>query len=395
MPTPQRRRVLLLVLGLAALAGAGLAAVVLRLPGTNFSQYPGFAAHFAANPPSDRLPDAQQRALLERFRPRFMLSGGHPGPIGFYEDYVARGRLLDGDGRVIANTVSREVLNSHKDDPRAVFEHGPQDGAAPTPVVLARVDRASLAIGGRAHRLTFLTYHMVFRHSGLPAGLPPWLEWPARALADPRDWHQLDNYAAASVVLDEEGRPVALMLQQHNYLRTHLVGESMLWPADGRPRIDVAVRSNELYLHEPGRTRRRAVRFLEKGAFLYMLDAGSKPLLNGDDITDPAREADYELGFLPPSDAFYTFQGFLGERRRLPGRSGPPGAAYNTLPALKPLALQLLSGYWRPGNDGDIARAKKAITTSPDPAAFARAQAPVFAANLLCARRWGADCAFR
>jgi hypothetical protein len=63
-------------------------------------------------------------------------------------------------------------------------------------------------------------------------------------------------------------------------------------------------------------------------------------------ITAPAQEVEPKLAFLPPSDAFYVFQGWLGERRALPGRDGPPGADYNTLPALKPKALQLAAFYW-------------------------------------------------
>ena len=58
----------------------------------NFSQYPGFAAWYAANPPEDAPPDAAERALLERYRPRVFLPAGHVGPIDFYRDYVAEGR---------------------------------------------------------------------------------------------------------------------------------------------------------------------------------------------------------------------------------------------------------------------------------------------------------------
>ena len=36
------------------------------------------------------------------------------------------------------------------------------------------------------------------------------------------------------------------------------------------------------------------------------------------DITEPANRADYQLGFLPPDDAFYAVAGYLGERRLLP-----------------------------------------------------------------------------
>ena len=80
--------------------------------------------------------------------------------------------------------------------------------------------------------------------------------------------------------------------------------------------------------------------------------------------------ADYQLGFLPPDDAFYAFAGYLGERRLLPGRDGPPGADYNTLTALKPLYRQWVAGYWREGNSGDLNRLLPMMgrDTDPEPA---------------------------
>lgn len=169
---------------------------------TNFSQYPGFAAHYAAHPPSDALPTAAEQTLLARYRPRFFLPPRHPGLIDFYADYIAQGTLVAGNGRVIASQVTAPLLNAHKTDPTVVFTHQPKPGKEAQPTVLG---------------------------------------------------------------LDE---------------------------------------------------------------------------------------AAYRLAYLPPSDAFYTFEGFLGERRRLPGRDGPPGADCNTLPPLKPLARQLLMGFWRDGDCG-------------------------------------------
>ena len=84
------------------------------------------------------------------------------------------------------------------------------------------------------------------------------------------------------------------------------------------------------------------------------------------------------------------FQGFLGERRLLPGRSGPPGASYNTLPELKPLKLQLLSGYWREGDEGDWQRYLSVVDQGE--AAFAAAQAPIFLHNLGCLRKGRRGC---
>ena len=197
--------------------------------------------------------------------------------------------------------------------------------------------------------------------SGLPAGLPAAAKASLGLLANLDDWHQLDHYTAAFVVLDAGERPVALTLQQHNYLRTYLVGEAAEPGRDGRFDIDVAIRSNELYPHLPARRSRRAVRFLGPDEAAFMMGYGARPMMSADDITDPARTVDYELAFLPGSDAFYTFQGYLGERRLLPGRDGPPGARYNTLPRLKPLPAQILGGL--------LARAERGRlgTVSPQP----------------------------
>lgn len=72
-------------------------------------------------------------------------------------------------------------------------------------------------------------------------------------------------------------------------------------------------------------------------------------MMAGWDITHGEEEQEYTLKFLPSSDAFYTFKGRLGEQRSLPGRDGPPGAQYVTLPPLMPWANRLVSGF-RPGN---------------------------------------------
>jgi len=387
-----RKRIATTVAAVAAIAV--LSGFALRLPETNFSQFRGFEAMLKDRPLSGRLPDAEHKALLERFRPRLFAPAGHEGPIDFYRDYVAQGFLARTDGQRIAEAVTPELLNAHKDDPRIVFTHVRDAGKRSEPVVFARADEILHQIGTRLRKLTLLTYHVVFRHSGLPARLPVWLAAPVSLLDAGDDWHQLDHYTAATVVLGEDMKPAALMLQQHNYHRTYLFGETVKLPDDGRVALDIAVRSNELYPHAPGRRVHKAVRFMTPHAFRYMLGAGRRPPVAGEDVTAPAREVDYRLDYLAADDAFYSFKGFLGARRRLPGRSGPPGAFYNTLPALKRLSIQMLSGYWRPGNKGDMRRLEHAITTSSDPAAFARGQTTVFSANFLCARRWGPDCAF-
>lgn len=355
----------------------------------------GFAEYYAANPPANVLPGETDRELLERHKPRFMLPLGHAGLISFYDDYVAQGVLRSSDGSMISRSVSPQVLNRHSEDPHARFEHQPDPDVPGRAVVFGRVDREKVDLqDGVPPEFTFLTYHAVFRHSGLAAGMIGWQVLLAGLFGDLEDWHQLDHYTAVTVVLDRTEAPVALLAQQHNNQRTYVLSEGYVLPNDGRPAVDVAIRSNELYPHAPGRRRHKAVRFPGREEMKYLLGLVGRPFITADDITEPAREASYELRFLPPSDAFYTFKGDLGARRMLPGRSGPPGANYNTLPALKPMGLQLLAGYWRPNNRGDGRRLLAALTDENWVASLIQRQSEVLSANLACAKRWGTDCAF-
>ncbi len=394
-PVFRKPLTIVLLLAAAVLGSAATVATVGKGHG-NFSQYPGFAEHFLANPPSDELPDAEAQALLEKYRPRFYLPDGHRGPVNFYKDYIGHGSLFEGDGSIISSAVTREQLNAHKERPDVEFVHRPgPDGWMPESVIYGLYETAAIDIGDDAEDLTFLTYHAVFPHSGLPAGLLGWQTLALGLVGDLDDWHQLDHYTAATVVLDSTREPVALILQHHNYHQTHLFGEDVQYPEDGRVKLDVSIRSNELYPHRTGRTNRPAVSFLNRKAWRYMIGAGPRLMLTADDITEPVRELKYDLRFLAPSDAFYTFKGYLGERRLLMGRSGPPGAYYKTLPEFMNFERQLLVGYWRRGNRHDINTLLRAEKQRNHHMEFATAQGAVFRANLLCVKRWKNDCAFQ
>lgn len=350
----------------------------------NFSQYPGFADYFAGHPRSSVLPTGDEQDLLRRHRPRWMLPPGHAGAVDFYRDYIANGVLVDGKGAMVSSPVTPAMLNAHRNDPGAVFTHRAVRGSPPVaPVVFARIDRERFEATGHSPRcLTLLTYNIVFRTSGLPAGLGTWTAGALGVIADLGDWHQLDHYTAAMLVLDESEAPVMLRLQQHHHQRVWVFGADLPSPSDGRPVIDVAIRSNELYPHADGRTRHRSIPMPTPDRMRYLLGFGPAPMWSADDITDGRDEADPALAFLPHDDAFYGFQGWLGERRRLPGRDGPPGADYNTLPALAPASLQLAAGYWREGNREDLAAVEAGFAHEAKLAAFATARRAVLAGVL-------------
>lgn len=309
----------------------------------NFSQRPGFAHFYKNNPRSTDIPSTDFQRMLRQYRPRLWLDKTAEGPIDFYDDYIAAGELRDIDGNLISNAVNPQLLNQFRDDPTVTFEHMPSN--RPTrAIAYGRIDQDQIeGIGD----ITVLTWHFVFRHSGIPAGIPWFKKWVLDLVGSTHDWHQLDNYTAASLVLDSKRRPLALLLQQHNYERSYLFGCDIDWPKDNRFAIASAIGSNELYPYRSGRQRMRSVPFMSKKGVNYLITGEKKPLMSADDVTHTQRELDYQLAWLPPSDAFYSFAGYLGARRRLPGREGPPGADFNTLAAFKSVSTQVVAFNWR------------------------------------------------
>lgn len=207
-----------MVLLAAAFLMTSLSACV-RANDTNFSQRPGFDAYFAANPPSTSAPDAADRTLLERYKPRLYIAEGIEPPIRFYEDYIAQGTLSDRDGKMLSSQVTKTLLNRHRDDPYVVFRHIPEPRATASDMY-GRIDRETFDLGGRTRHFTYLTWTAVYRVSGIAAGISGWKGLVLGAAGNLTDWHQLDHYTAITLALDEAQRPVAVMFQQHNYRRT-------------------------------------------------------------------------------------------------------------------------------------------------------------------------------
>ena len=354
--------------------------------------------------------------MLQRFRPHFYLPPGHRGPVDFYRDYVANAVLLDGQGRIVANGATRAALNTHKTDPGAQLIPRQPPTASPRPVakpvrpanvagrsiaavrphtVYARSFRVQLSLLPQTPSLgsataqpnarawyRLLQYHLVFRVSGLPAGLPRPIEWLLSTLIDLDDWHQLDHYTAVTLVFGpdeatDSGRapldayPLAMVLQQHNYHHTYLLGEAVPVPANGRVEVDVAIRSNELFPHTPHRTQRRAVRFADVGALDFLISGEDGPWISANDITHGVFEMDYRLEFLPADDAFYQFQGYLGERRCAARPGWPAGRGVQYLAAVEALGCGVVCGYWREGSEGD----RKRLELNPWPGRFGRFRA--------------------
>jgi len=316
----------------------------------SFTQYPDFEKFFIDYPPKETIPNEIEKNLLQQFQPRFYIKEGQAGFIDFYEDYIAHGILRDDKGIILSDQVDQSLLNQYKQDRDVVFSYVETDDKTSRSVVYGRVDYDSLQFQGKQVSLIFLTFQLVFPYSGLPEGIPGWQRWFSGFFASIEDWHQLDHYIAATIVLDINRTPIAVTLQQHNYQTTYIINQDIILPEDQRIELDIAYRSNELYPHYKGRKEHRNVSFLSEDTVEYLVFGENKPLLGAFDITYGEIEVPYNLKFLPQTDAFYRFQGKLGENRFLPGRDGPPGADYNTIPALKPKGVTMVVSY-RKEND--------------------------------------------
>jgi hypothetical protein len=373
---------LFLVLLPALMAGCGEN----RSGNGTFADYPGFEEYYADACTEMSIPDPPdetERLLLELYRPRFVLPPGGRHPIDFYRDYLPFAAMVShSDHSTLHENVTPALLRENRENPDAYldfrkkpFSGGGGPPAGRTPTVYGRAHRVRVNFpcpGGDtcARSFIFLKYNITFAVSGLAADLPFGYETALRLMGmDPEDWHELDNYVAVHVVLDEREEPLAVLLAQHNHHRTYLAGRDIPLPPDRRMSFDIALRSNEVYpssdSEEP--VRHRTVRW---ALFMkYLISGEDPPLMRGYDLTvgrrAGGREIPYDLVLLSPCDPFYTAKIMLGEPRaflgRYIGRDGPPGADYYTIPDLLPLGDLLQFSYLRDGAPEDISVIEEAI----------------------------------
>ena len=328
---------------LAYLALCCAACLVACTGGESFATRPGFSLYFKQYPPATTIPSERQRALLETYRPRIFKAVGQQGPVDFYHQYIANG-VLKANGKTINTPLEQATLNRYKNNPHAFFSYHGEATPGGEAVVYARFDNDTLIHNGTAYPFAFLTYNLTFPTSGILDGLGIFNSAVLRIAGDLTDWHQLDHYVGLSIALYKD-QPIAVMLQQHNYQTTYVLNQKFTLPNDKRIKVDIAKRSNELYLHSAQRVEHPAVSFTTKDNIEFLLTGNNKPLMAGYDVTHGEQEIDYQLKLLPQTDAFYQFKGHLGKSRLLPGRDGPPGADYVTLPAIMPRAVRLVFGF--------------------------------------------------
>jgi hypothetical protein len=315
------------------------------------------------------------RELLRRFSPRVIVSRDGLLPVDFYGFYLPNTvvRDLKNGGGVVKRGPSREFLKGIEREKRYYLDYtGPlrpcgQECGSYVGTAYGRVYRETARLrtgkGVKEVPITVLKYGFAFPFSGLPARLGPLREAAVRIAADPVRFHELDIHGAIQIILNEDGRPMALLLAQHNHSRTYVIGKDVELPADGKIRVCFAERSNEPYPCRDGQRLYRAVG--NPLHMAYVIDGRKRPFTSGlDMVRGPGSggvEVPYELKFLPSRDPLYVSWIPLGAREKIFFffssfyRKGPPGMDLNTWAGLKEYGEMMQFWYLRDGEAEDAA----------------------------------------
>ena len=106
-----------------------LGAFIAACSNDNFSQSPGFEAIRQALPSEP--PTLAEQQLLERHKPLLYISPGAEGPIDFYRDYVADGRLYGGRSQAVERAPRSPPAECRKTrQPSAIRASAPRLGSS-------------------------------------------------------------------------------------------------------------------------------------------------------------------------------------------------------------------------------------------------------------------------
>lgn len=300
--------------------------------------------------------EESDRLLLERFKPRVIVSPVGLLPVDFYEFYLPNTvvRDLSRRRRIIKRSPDRDYLKRIERNKRYYLDYtGPMfpceddcKNYVATGYGMVYREKVNLRTGdGKAREIAIvvLKYSFVFPYSGLPAELGFLKEAAARLAADPVKWHELDIHGAVQIILNEQEKPMALLLAQHNYFRSYVIGKDIRWPEDDHIPVCFAERSNEPYPCHAETSPKNYRTVGNPMHIAYVIDGRSPPMTAGKDKVygiEGGREVSYRLKFLPDKDPLCVSWIPLGDRQKLLFfdsfyRKGPPGIDLNTWPEVK------------------------------------------------------------
>ncbi len=290
------------------------------------------------------LNQAEQTALLQRYHPAIYIAYGSARPVDFENFYLKnsalkKGRKIIKPAPIVADDI-KAVENDRDYHSDYLGLHQLMDENAPIDASLyGRIYEDNLPayapLNLPAKDVLVLKYSIVFTSSGLPMGLSAMQKFFASLAGDLTIWHELDIHGSVQIIADKETlQPMILVLSQHNYFRSYIIGHDVLLPDDGHMPICYAARSNEPYICPAETTRYPTVG--NPTELNFVLNNKDKPLFDGgyDAVSsaDESQKMQVRLKQLPHEHPFYTSRIPMGDIRKLFGiiptwfRRGAPGA---------------------------------------------------------------------
>ncbi len=290
------------------------------------------------------LTQAEELSLLQKYHPDIHIAYGSARPVDFENFYLKYSALKKGRKIIKPAPISAQDIKAVENDrdyhSDYIGLHQIMEASAPIDApVYGRIYHETLPayepLGLPEKDVLVLKYGAVFTASGLPLGLSAMQNFFANLSGDTTIWHELDIHGAIKIILDRQTlEPMIVILAQHNYFRSYIIGADVTIPANGHLPICYAARSNEPYLC-PAKTMRYPT-IGDPSNLEFVLTGNNKPFLDGGyDIVSSATESQQMQVWIHQLSAehpLYTSRIAMGDIRKLFGiiptwfRRGSPGA---------------------------------------------------------------------
>ena len=207
------------------------------------------------------LSQAEITTLLNRYHPAVHIADGSARIVDFENFYLnnsalKKGRKIIKPAPITAADI-KQVENDRDYHSDYLGLHQIMDKNAPIDAPLyGRIYEETLPayppLNLPARDVLVLKYSAVFTSSGLPMGLTFMQEFFASLAGDLTIWHELDIHGAVQIIIDRKTHtPMILLLAQHNYFRSYIIGHDVMMPDNQHINICYAMRSNEPYICPP------------------------------------------------------------------------------------------------------------------------------------------------
>ena len=191
------------------------------------------------------------KKLLEKYKPRIFIYKGSYKPINFYKDSLPNTILKNKEKKIIKNNPNKEDLEKYYKNEEYYL-----DLQIDSKKYLNDKIEVQSKIYGRIYidkigdkYYLFLKYNMVFPYNGLPASTSKFKLAISSIIGNKKAWHELDIHGAYRLIIDEETmEAVGILLNQHNYHHSFVLGKDFILPDNGKIKLAISKYSNEPYL---------------------------------------------------------------------------------------------------------------------------------------------------